>query len=95
MSENMGNVHKALVTLSIEQNLLSIGRPIYDKVIERLQKKYHCYLPDCYDYPEYLHDVLHDLFGDSGHLMAQSIITQVDEFKETKKIQNFIYVMSH
>jgi hypothetical protein len=95
MSENMVHVHRALVTLSIEQNLLSIGRPVYDQVVERLERKYHCYLPNCYDHPEYLRDVLYDLFGDSGRLMAQSITKQVDEFKETKKTKNFIYVMSH
>lgn len=95
MYENLSNVHKALVTLSIEQNLLSIGKPTYDEVVERLQKKYHCYLPSCYDHPEYLRDVLYELFGNSGSHMAESITKQIDEFKETKKIGNFIYVLNH
>ncbi len=94
MVENLDNIHRALVTLFIEQALLAIGKPIYDKVIKELERKYHCYLPDCYDHPEYLRNALYELFGDSGRTIVESITREMDEFKGTKKIEDFIVVLS-
>ena len=93
MYENGDKIHRGLVTLFIEQRLLSIGKPIYDKVVEELKKKYHCYLPDCYDHPEYLRNVLYDLFGDSSRNIVESIIRDMGEFKGTKKIADFIDIL--
>jgi len=42
---------KALVVLAIEKTLLDIGKLVYDKVIDRLGKKYNCYIPDCFEKP--------------------------------------------
>ena len=45
---------KALVSLAIEITMLEIGKETYDKVVRDLYKKYKCYLPDCYDHPNFL-----------------------------------------
>ena len=53
---------KALVSIAIEKSLLKVGNPVYDLVITKLKEKYDCYLPDCYDHPEYLSEILSGLY---------------------------------
>lgn len=83
-----------MVTLFIEETLLAIGKPIYDKIAKELETKYHCYFPDCYDHPEYLRDILHELFGDSSRTIIEPIIRKMDEFRGLKNIAHFIEVLN-
>ena len=62
-SENQ--MRKTMVTLALKNTLLELGIQEYDKVVSLLQKDYNCGLDDCYENPEYLKNVLKDLFGDS------------------------------
>ena len=87
-------IRKALVTLSIEKSLLSIGKPVYDELVHALKKEYDCYLPDCYEHPEYLKKILQDLFGRSSDTMIKSIKNQLEEFAEQNGIKTFIEVLS-
>ena len=50
----MIEARKALVVLAIEKALLEVGKPTYEEVLGKLAEVYHCYLPDCYENPEYL-----------------------------------------
>ncbi len=63
------NVMKALTSVAIEKVLLDIGKPVFDKVSNKLQKEYNCYIPDCYEYPEYLDNVLRSIFGNSTRIV--------------------------
>ena len=93
MISNYEDVKKALVTLYIEKTLLDIGKPVYEKVTRRLYAKYHCYLPDCYDHPEYLNEILKKLFGDSSKVIVESISKQLKEFDNHDKIKRFLQVI--
>ena len=73
---------KALTSFAIEKALLDIGKPVLDKVTNKLQKEYHCYLPDCYEHPEYLDGVLKSVFGSSSNTIAKSIREQLVENME-------------
>ncbi len=90
----MGLVDKALVSLAIERVLLDIGKSTYDKVIHDLYKKYRCYLPDCYENPEYLNVVLKELYGTSYHAIVESIRNELEEFAYKKPVDNFLKVLS-
>ena len=87
---NQEQIGKALVTLAAQKALFDIGKPTYDKVVEMLYSKYHCYLSDCYEHPEYLSRVLKVLFGRDGDVIAESIRTQLEDFKYKKPIANFL-----
>ena len=87
-------IRKALVTLSIEKSLLAIGKPVYDEVVNALKKECGCYLPDCYEHPEYLKKTLQDLFGRSSDTMIESIKNQLEEFSKQNGIKTFIEVIS-
>lgn len=67
------NVMKALAAITIEKVLLTAGKPILDKVQNQLKKEYKCYIPDCYDHPEYLESVLKSIFGNSYTVIIESI----------------------
>ena len=86
-------IRKALVTLAIEKSLLAIGKPVYNQVASALKKEYDCYLPDCYEHPEYLKKILQDLFGKSSDTMIESIKNQLEEFAEQNGIKTFIEVI--
>ena len=91
---NNNQVKKALVSLAIETTLFDIGRPTYDEVSHKLFKDYNCYLPDCYEHPEYLKIILKDLYGKSSTVIIESIKKHLEEFEAQKGIENFILGIS-
>jgi hypothetical protein len=86
-------IMKALVAIAIEKALLGIGKPAYETVSHALYKKYRCYIPDCYEKPEYLREVLKDLFGESYKEIISTIEEQLEEFSYKKKIKTFLQVL--
>ena len=84
---------KALTTIVIGKVLLEIGTPVYDKVTSKLLEKYHCYLPDCFEKPEYLSEVLKELYGASHKVIIYSIEQQLSEFVYKKNIGTFLTVL--
>jgi len=94
MYADSNQAKKALVSLSIEKVLLTIGKRVLDEVNSRLYENYHCYIPDCFDNPEYLKKVLQDLYGKASLNIIQSIKKELEEFTEQKGIDNFITVIS-
>ena len=94
MEDGYDVIKKALVSLAIENALFEIGRPVYEKVIESLYKEYHCYLPDCYEHPEYLNEILKQLYGNAHDIVVKSIKKQLDEFSYQKPIARFLSVIS-
>ena len=87
------DVKKALVTVVIERALLDFGKPALEKVIGRLNKEYHCYLPDCYEHPEYLDSILKQLYGNASKAITESITRQLEEFNYQKPIEKFLQVI--
>ncbi|TLX68670.1 MAG: hypothetical protein E6L02_00065 [Thaumarchaeota archaeon] len=73
MNLDKEQLRKALVSLSVERTLLKIGKPVYDKVVKQLSREYDCYLPDCYEHPEYLNKVLKKIFGNSYIPIVEAI----------------------
>ena len=90
---NDDQIRKALVTLAVENTLLEIGKPVLDKVTSKLFVKYHCYIPDCYEKPEYLKKVLKDLFGKSHTEITEKIQSRLQEFSSNEPIKHFIEVI--
>lgn len=87
-------VKKALVSLVIETTLLEIGKETYDKVVRDLHKKYQCYLPDCYDHPEYLNEIFKDLYGNAHNVVVEKINKQLEEFSYHKSISHFVKILN-
>ena len=88
-------IKKALMTISVEQALLEIGKPVFDEVEHALYSDYKCYIPDCLDHPEYLKQVLEKLYGHSSLNVIKSIHKHLDEHSSSQPIKNFLTVISH
>ncbi|TLX83406.1 MAG: hypothetical protein E6L00_01025 [Thaumarchaeota archaeon] len=94
MNLDKEQLRKALVSLSVERTLLKIGKPVYDKVVKQLSREYDCYLPDCYEYPEYLNKVLKKIFGNSYIPIVEAIKNELDDQLMEKPIEIFISAIS-
>jgi len=88
------HVRKALVAFVIEKALLKIGKTTLDQVSNTLYEEHHCYFGDCYEHPEYLAKILHDLFGKSHTVIVESIKNELIDFAEHKPIEKFLKVIS-
>ena len=84
---------KALAALAIERVLLGTGKPIFEKVSNKLQKEYKCYIPDCYDHPEYLGNVLKSIFGNSYVTIVEQIREELVEYSDDKDIDTLIKII--
>ena len=87
-------VRKGLVSVAIEKALLDIGNGPYDKVVEELHKRYNCYLTDCYEHPEYLKQILEELFGSSHKVIIYAIQKTLKEFSGQEQIARFLQLIS-
>jgi hypothetical protein len=89
----MDDAKKALVVLAIEKALFDVGKPTYN-VVGKIHKDYYCYLPDCYENPEYLSRVLKELYGQSHLAIIESIKKHIGEMSTQEGIANFIMKIS-
>ena len=87
------NAKKALLSFAVENTLLKIGRPEYEKVISKLEKEYHCYIPDCHENPEFLKRVLQDIYGNSYDAILDEIRTELGEFASQKYFEDFLQAL--
>ncbi len=94
MRSNDHQIKKALVAFTVEKTLLDMGKPVLDAVSKKLLDDYRCYLPDCYDHPEYLKRILSELFGNAHVAIVNSIKNDLDEFSQQAPIHQFIVALS-
>jgi len=87
-------VHKAIVTLAVEHALTTIGTPVFERVCDKLFHEHHCYIPDCYENPEYLHIVLKEIFGASYLVVIESIQDNLKEHLTQHSVKNFLEIIA-
>ena len=89
------HMKKTMVTLALKNTLLQLGIQELDKVIDLLHKDYNCTLEDCYEYPQYLKQVLHDLFGDSYRdYVLNSLTENMKDIMSQQSIKEFLQELS-
>ena len=81
-----------LVRFVITEALLKISASTIN-VGNRLYAKYHCYFSDCLEHPEYLKDILQEIFGNGSTAVIKIIKEELVKF-EDQYIRNFLFVMS-
>ena len=94
MNVQKRDVMKALTSLAIQKVLNDISTPAFEKVSKRLQKEYKCYIPDCYDHPEYLESVLKSIFGNAYTAIVEQIKVELAEHLDDKGIRMLIQTMA-
>ena len=84
---------KSVVTASVEKALLEIGKFELDSVVYRLKENYNCEISDCLDHPEYLKQILCELFGNSHEVVLKSIHESFEKTRMEQPLQNFLTVL--
>ena len=84
---------KLLVTVSVEKALLEIGNFELDSVVYRLKENYNCEISDCLDHPEYLKQILCELFGNSHEEALKSIHESFEKTNMEKPLLDFLIVL--
>ena len=90
MFDGESKVKKALVSMVIEKSLLEFGEPLYDFVVTTLEKKYDCYLPTCYEHPEYLSEILTGIQGNVSSIIFMSIYKKLADVSKRPGIASFL-----
>ncbi|MDE1727008.1 MAG: hypothetical protein KGH89_07040 [Thaumarchaeota archaeon] len=90
MASNYEQTEKILVGLAIEHTLLQIGKPMFDRVESQFREKYQCSIIDCYDYPQYLNEILRNVFGKAYPEVIKSIEEFLKEFRYEQAIDAFL-----
>jgi two-component system chemotaxis response regulator CheY/two-component system response regulator (stage 0 sporulation protein A) len=91
-SENQ--MKKTMITLALKNTLLELGIQEYDKVVSLLQKDYSYSLEDCFENPEYLRNILKDLFGDSYPDILGSLSENMKSFSSEQSVKDFMQALS-
>ena len=85
---------KAIVGLAVEKALLEMGKPELEQISERLSEKYHCQIFDCYENPQYLNQILKELYGNSYKAIVEKIQKNIGEFHAEKSVTHFLKIIN-
>ncbi|GBL41618.1 hypothetical protein EMGBD3_09860 [Nitrosarchaeum sp.] len=92
--DDLPGVKDALVSLAIERSLSEISEAVCENVGNKLYKKYECYFHDCLQHPDYLVDVLKQVFGDGYLSIVNNINKKLEEFSYQDQIKEFLLVIN-
>ncbi len=81
---------KALVAISVEVVLMRMSGPQYFLALSRLERDYECKIADCFDHPEYLKNVLKDVYGNSYDRILGDLEAEMGEIVSEKEIKDFL-----
>lgn len=84
---------KALVAISIEVVLMRTNGPQYFSVLARLERDHGCKIADCFEHPEYLKNVLKDVYENSYGKVLDDLESELGEITSKKEIQDFLNVL--
>ena len=86
---------ESAVAVSVEKALLEIGKFELDSVVYRLKENYHCEIFDCLDHPEYLKQILCELFGNSYQDILKSIHESLERTSMEQPLVHFLNVLDN
>jgi CheY-like chemotaxis protein len=85
---------RALVSFTITETLLELSPSATNEVGDRLHAKYRCYFSDCLEHPEYLKDVLCEIFGEGSASIIMTISNKLEKLKDQQPIANFLSILT-
>jgi two-component system, chemotaxis family, chemotaxis protein CheY len=94
-SSVVSNEKQALISFTITQALQKLSPSTVEEVGRRLHAKHGCYFSDCLEHPEYLKDILHEMFGNGSLAIIKTIRESLSEVKDQHPIANFLQVISN
>ena len=86
-------VFKSVASASVEKALLEMGKFELDSVVYRLKENYSSEISDCLDHPEYLKQILCELFGNSHEVILKSIHESFTKTMMEQPLTDFLAVL--
>ncbi len=85
---------KALFAMAVEDALNEAGQPWNKIVTNELLREYKCSISDCLEHPEYLKDVLNQIFGYASIVVVAKIKKNLGEFGQERSVGEFLKVLA-
>ena len=92
--DDLQGVTAALVSVAIDQSLAEISDAVHEEVGNKLYKKYKCYFYNCLEHPDYLVDILKQVFGNGYISIVSNINKRLEEFSYQEPIKEFLLVIN-
>jgi hypothetical protein len=86
--------NKVLFTIAVEDALNEMGGPTLEMVTVKLLKEYKCSIPDCLEHPEYLKNILNQVFGYADIAVKAKIKKNLGEFGQERPVNEFLKVLT-
>jgi len=86
--------NKALFAMAVEDALNEGGQPTLRLVANELLSKYKCSIADCLEHPEYLKNVLNQIFGYADIVVIAKIKKNLGEFSVETPVNQFLKVLA-
>ena len=90
---NYTNMNRELITVAVEHALLQMGTAELEMVEYQLKNDYNCTIEDCFEHPEYLKQVLNELFGYCCEDILSTIDYVVRGGNMNSQIEKFLTVL--
>jgi len=90
---NDHEIFKSVMTASVEKALLEMGILELDLVKSKLKENYNCEISDCLEHPEYIKQILCDLFGNSHQIILDLISESFHKTNMEKPLENFLTIL--
>ncbi len=88
------NMERELITVAVEHALLQMGTAELEMVEYSLKNNYNCTIGDCLEHPEYLKQVLKELFGYCCEDILSTIEYVVKGGNVDSQVKNFLTVLN-
>lgn len=85
---------KALFATAVEDALNEMGSPTLEIINNMLFQEYRSTIPDCLEHPEYLKNVLKQVFGYADIVIIAKIKRNLGEFTLEAPVGEFVKVLS-
>lgn len=82
-----------MIALSIEVVLMRKGGPQYHLVLARLECDYDCKIYDCFEHPDYLKEVLKQVYGADYQTIVENLQVELGEIISEKDVTSFLDVL--
>lgn len=80
--------------MAVEDALNETGKPTLEMVTTKLLKEYKSSIPDCLEHPEYMKNVLHQIFGYADVAVIAKIKKNLGEFSQERPVSEFLKVLA-
>ena len=85
--------HKVALISCLEIVLMSKSNTKYNSVVAKLNSLYDCSIRECCEKPEYLKNILQEVYKDDYDSIIREIKMQLDDLVKEKDMSDFFKIM--